>query len=87
MFFYRLSGLQIYQNETPTQVFFYEYWEIFRNTYFEEDLQTAAPVYSSLSVLTGKLLYAQCLFQLFQRLNCLVHSVQHLSTDLLRRKE
>ena len=28
--------------ETPTQVFSYEYWIIFKNTYFEENLGTAA---------------------------------------------
>ena len=31
-----------YQKETPTQVFSCEYCEIFRNTYFEEYLRTAA---------------------------------------------
>ena len=30
-------------NETPTQVFSWEYCEIFKNIYFEEHLQTAAP--------------------------------------------
>ena len=30
--------------ETPTQVFSCEYYEIFKNTYFEEHLRTAASV-------------------------------------------
>ena len=36
------EGLQLYQNETPTQDFSCEYCEIFTNTYFEEHLRTAA---------------------------------------------
>ena len=35
-------GLQLYQKETPTQVFFCEICEIFNNTYFEEHLWTSA---------------------------------------------
>ena len=35
-------GLQLYQKETPTQLFSGEYCEIFKNTYFEEHLQTVA---------------------------------------------
>ena len=35
-------GLQLYQKETPTQVFFCECCEVFNNTYFEEHLQAAA---------------------------------------------
>ena len=31
-----------YLQETPTQVFSCEYYEISKNTYFEEHLQTAA---------------------------------------------
>ena len=31
---------QIYEKETPTQVIFSEYCEIFKNTYFEEHLRT-----------------------------------------------
>ena len=38
----RTSGLQIYQVKTPTQVFFCEYCEISKNTYLQENLQTAA---------------------------------------------
>ena len=34
------SGLQLYQKETQTQVLSYEYWEIYKNTYFEEYLWT-----------------------------------------------
>ena len=30
------------KKETPTQVFFYEICEIFKNIYFEEHLQTTA---------------------------------------------
>ena len=36
---------QLYQKETPTEVFSCEYCEIFKNTYFEEHLQTAASVF------------------------------------------
>ena len=39
---YRLEGVQLYQKETPTQVFFCEYCEIFKSTYFEEHLRTVA---------------------------------------------
>ena len=34
--------LQYYQKETPTQAFSCEYCKIFKNTYFEKHLQTAA---------------------------------------------
>ena len=34
----------IYQKESPTQMFFCEYCKIFKNTYFEEHLQTDASV-------------------------------------------
>ena len=42
--FYRKTpeSLQLYQKQTPTQVFSCEYCEIFTNTYFEEHLRTAA---------------------------------------------
>ena len=36
------GGLQLYQKKTPTQVFFCKYCEIFKNTYFEEQLRTFA---------------------------------------------
>ena len=39
---YKISGLQRYSKETPTQVFSCEYGEIFKSTYFEEHLRTAA---------------------------------------------
>ena len=35
-------GLQLYQKEAPAKVFFYEICEIFKNTYFEDHLQTTA---------------------------------------------
>ena len=38
----RAGGLQLYYKEIPTQVLSCEYCEIFKNTYFEEHLQTAA---------------------------------------------
>ena len=41
---YLFIGLQLYQKETPTPVFFYEYCEIFKNTYFEVHLRTTASV-------------------------------------------
>ena len=34
--------LQLNLKETPTQVFYCEYCEIFKNAYFEKYLQTAA---------------------------------------------
>ena len=37
----RPPGLQLHYKKTPTQVFSFEYLEIFINTYFEEHLQTA----------------------------------------------
>ena len=37
----RPPGLQLYYKKTPTQVFSFEYLEIFINTCFEEHLQTA----------------------------------------------
>ena len=33
------------KKETPTQVLSFEYCEIFKNTYFEERLRTAASVF------------------------------------------
>ena len=42
LFFIKLQALQLYQKETPTQVFFCEYCEIFKNTYFEKHLRTTA---------------------------------------------
>ena len=36
------KGLQLYWKENPTQVFSREICEIFRNTNFEEHLQTTA---------------------------------------------
>ena len=41
-----VSFLQLYQKETPTQVFSCEYWEIFKNTVFEEHLPDLATVAS-----------------------------------------
>ena len=38
------TGRQLYQKETPVQVFCREYCEIFKNTNFEELLSTAASV-------------------------------------------
>ena len=40
--FSRPSGLQLYQKETPTQVFSYEICENFRNTFFYETRPVAA---------------------------------------------
>ena len=42
--------MQLYQKETPTQVFFCEYREIFKNTHFEKHLQTIASVDSRAAV-------------------------------------
>ena len=38
----RPSGLQFYLKETPTFMLFCEYYETFKDTYFEEYLRTAA---------------------------------------------
>ena len=37
-----LLSLQLYQKETPTQMFFCEIYEIFKNIYFEEQLLMTA---------------------------------------------
>ena len=39
-------SLQLFKKETPTQVFSCKICEIFKNTYFEEHLQTTASVFS-----------------------------------------
>ena len=39
---FRLLGLQLSQKEAPTQLFFCEYCEIFKNAFFEEHLQKTA---------------------------------------------
>ena len=39
----KVADLQLHLKETPTEVFSSEYCEIFKNTYFEEHLLTAAP--------------------------------------------
>ena len=47
------------QLQTPTQVFSYEYSEILRNTYFEEDLWTAASNYGDLDNFVEKIYLAE----------------------------
>ena len=37
----KYSGLQLYKQENPTQVFSCEIFKIFKNTYLEKHLQTA----------------------------------------------
>ena len=39
-----ISGLQLYQKETPTQIFSCEICEIFNNTYFEDYPETTVSV-------------------------------------------
>ena len=46
----KVVGLHFIKKETPTQVFFCEYCEIFKNTYFEKHLQTTAAVNSRAAV-------------------------------------
>ena len=41
---FRSEGLQLYLKETPTQVFFCEYCEIFKNSYFHRTPRVAASV-------------------------------------------
>ena len=43
------SGVQLYKKETPTQVFYFEFCEILKNTFFKEHLQTTASVKASSS--------------------------------------
>ena len=38
----KVTGLQLYQKETPTEMFSSEYCEILMNTYFKKPLLTAA---------------------------------------------
>ena len=38
----RYSYLQVYEKETPTQVFFCEYCKIFKNIHFEEHMRMDA---------------------------------------------
>ena len=40
------SGLQLYQKETPTKLFYCEICEIFKTIYFEEYMRTTASVVS-----------------------------------------
>ena len=44
LFLIKLQALQVYQKETPIQVFSCEISEIFKNSYFEEHLLTTASV-------------------------------------------
>ena len=44
LFFERPETCNFIEKESLTQVFSCEFWEIFKNTYFEEHLRTAAPV-------------------------------------------
>ena len=41
------SVLQLFKKETPTFRYSCEYWKIFKNTYFEKQLRTAAFAYLS----------------------------------------
>ena len=41
----KVAGLQLYLKETPTQTLSSEYCKVFKNTYFERHLQTAASNY------------------------------------------
>ena len=40
--FQKIAGSVTYSKQTPTQVFSCEYFEIFKNTYFEEHLRKTA---------------------------------------------
>ena len=43
--FNKVAGLKacsFLKTETPTQVFYGEYWDLFKNTYFEERLRIVA---------------------------------------------
>ena len=41
-FLFKQFDLQLFKNETPAKVCFYEYCEITKNTYFEGNLPTIA---------------------------------------------
>ena len=41
LFWQSYKACNFIKEETPTQVLSYEYWEIFKNTFFEEHLRTA----------------------------------------------
>ena len=45
-----LQACNFIKKKTPTQVFFYEYCEIFKNAYFEKHLRTTASVNSRAAV-------------------------------------
>ena len=49
--FNKVAGLQICWKETPTLVFSFACWEIFKNTYFEKHQRTAASDYSFTSAI------------------------------------
>ena len=56
--FYKVAGLQacdFIKKGTPRQVFSYEIFKIFKNTYFEEHLRTTASLFRK-SVCNGVLL-------------------------------
>ena len=42
LFLNKLTSMQLFKKEIPTQVYFCEYYEIIKNTYFKEHLPTAA---------------------------------------------
>ena len=51
--FNKVAGLYFYSKGTLTQVFSYEIYEIFKNTYFEENLRmTAYGIYNNTPSLT-----------------------------------
>ena len=63
--YYKVALLKAYIQETPTQVFSCEYCEIFKKTYLEEHLPTAASV---LRISNSYLTFAdnECLIQKFK---------------------
>ena len=48
--FNKVVGLPLYLKETPTQVFSYEIYVFFKNTYFEEHLRTTASLTKKIGV-------------------------------------
>ena len=75
----RPEGLQLYYEETPTQVFSCEICETFKLTYFEDHLQTTVS-----DVLTEKIKFYSNLLPLALPNSCKVHTV-HASKMINKR--
>ena len=61
------SDLQLYQKETPTQIFSWQYCEIYKNSYFEEHLWRVGFESFSFYVNLNVFLYKQITYQLHRK--------------------